>query len=67
MPISLQDAQQVFTDQGLRTQYGLILPPGCQGRCVCSLTGIQSGDDAFLVGQSRGDSCAWDWRELALA
>lgn len=48
MGISLQDAQQVFTDQALRTQYGLILPPGARVAAYVRSTGQQSGDDAFL-------------------
>lgn len=48
MGISLSDAQQVFTDQGLRTQYGLTLPPGARVAAYVRSTGVQSGDDAFL-------------------
>ena len=48
MGISLQDAQSVFTDTGLRTQYGVILPPGARVAAYVRSTGFQSGDDSFL-------------------
>lgn len=46
---SLQDAQQIFTNQGLRTQYGVILPPGARVAAFVRSTGLQSGDDTFLA------------------
>lgn len=46
---SLQDAQQIASNAGLRTQYGLILPPGARVAAYVRSTGVQSGDDAFLA------------------
>lgn len=40
--------QSVTTDQGLRTQYGIILPPGARVAAYVRSTGLQSGDGAFL-------------------
>lgn len=48
MGISAVDATAVTTDQALRTQYGLILPPGARVAAYVRSTGLQSGDDAFL-------------------
>jgi len=41
--------QQVNSDQGIRTQYGIILPPGARVAAYVRSTGIQSGDDTFLA------------------
>jgi hypothetical protein len=49
MGISLQDATAIVTNNALRTQYGLILPPGARVAAYVRSTGIQSGDDAFLA------------------
>lgn len=49
MGISLQDAQQVYSNAGLRTQYGLILPPGARVAAYVRSTGVQAGDDGFLA------------------
>lgn len=49
MGLSNQDATAVVTNNGLRTQYGLILPPGARVAAYVRSTGFQSGDDAFLV------------------
>lgn len=49
MGISLQDAQQVYSNAGLRTQYGLVLPPGARVAAFVRSTGLQSGDDSFLA------------------
>lgn len=49
MGVSLQDAQAIFTDTGLRTQYGVILPPGSRVAAYVRSIGQQSGDDAFLT------------------
>jgi len=46
---SLADATAVVTNNGLRTQYGLILPPGARVAAYVRSTGVQSGDDAFLA------------------
>ncbi len=46
---SLQDAQQIFSNAGLRTQYGVILPPGARVAAYVRSTGLQSGDDSFLA------------------
>lgn len=46
---SLQDAQQIGSNAGLRTQYGVILPPGARVAAYVRSTGVQSGDDAFLA------------------
>lgn len=46
---SLADATAVVTNNGLRTQYGLILPPGARVAAYVRSTGAQSGDDAFLA------------------
>ncbi len=48
MGISLQDAQQLYSNAGLRTQYGVILPPGARVAAYVRSTGLQPGDDAFL-------------------
>lgn len=47
--ISLFDAQQVFSNQGLRTQYGLILPAGSRVAAYVRSTGVQNGDDSFTA------------------
>ena len=47
--ISLLDAQQIYTNNGLRTQYGLILPAGSRVAAYVRSTGIQNGDDTFLA------------------
>src|SRR6478609_2817062 len=49
MGISLQDAQQIYSNAGLRTQYGLVLPPGARVAAFVRSTGVQNGDDAFLA------------------
>jgi hypothetical protein len=49
MPVSNTDPQGVYSDQGLRTQYGIILPPGARVAGYVRSLGIQSGDDAFLA------------------
>jgi hypothetical protein len=49
MGISLQDAQQIGSNAALRTQYGIILPPGARVAAYVRSTGLQSGDDAFLA------------------
>jgi len=49
MGISLQDAQQIGSNAGLRTQYGVILPPGARVAAYVRSTGLQSGDDAFVA------------------
>lgn len=49
MGISLLDATLVATNNALRTQYGLILPPGSRVAAYVRSTGFQAGDDAFLV------------------
>lgn len=41
--------QQVNSDQGIRTQYGITLPPGARVAAYVRSTGIQSGDDTFLA------------------
>jgi hypothetical protein len=41
--------QQVNSDQGIRTQYGIILPPGARVAAYVRSTGLQSGDDTFLA------------------
>lgn len=46
---SLADATAITTNNGLRTQYGLILPPGARVAAYVRSTGVQSGDDAFLA------------------
>ena len=46
---SLADATSIVTNNGLRTQYGLILPPGARVAAYVRSTGVQSGDDAFLA------------------
>lgn len=46
---SLADATAVVTNNGLRTQYGLILPPGARVAAYVRSSGVQSGDDAFLA------------------
>jgi hypothetical protein len=46
---SLADATAIVTNNGLRTQYGLILPPGARVAAYVRSTGVQSGDDAFLA------------------
>ena len=49
MPLPYQDATQVVTNNGLRTQYGIILPPGAKVAAYVRSTGIQNdGNDAFL-------------------
>jgi hypothetical protein len=47
--ISLLDAQQIYSNNGLRTQYGLILPAGSRVAAYVRSTGIQNGDDSFLA------------------
>jgi len=47
--ISLLDAQQIFTNNGLRTQYGVILPAGSRVAAYVRSTGVQTGDDSFLA------------------
>jgi hypothetical protein len=47
--ISLLDAQQIYSNNGLRTQYGLILPAGSRVAAYVRSTGVQSGDDSFLA------------------
>lgn len=49
MPVSNTDPQGVYSDQGVRTQYGIILPPGARVAAYVRSTGLQSGDDAFLA------------------
>src|SRR3954471_7705856 len=49
MPVSNTDPQGVYGDQGLRTQYGIILPPGARVAAYVRSIGVQSGDDAFLA------------------
>jgi hypothetical protein len=49
MPVSNTDPQGVYSDQGIRTQYGIILPPGARVAAYVRSTGVQSGDDAFLA------------------
>jgi hypothetical protein len=49
MPVSQTDPQGVYSDQGIRTQYGIILPPGARVAAYVRSIGIQSGDDAFLA------------------
>lgn len=49
MGISNVDAQGVYSDNGIRTQYGLILPPGSRVAAYVRSTGLQSGDDSFLA------------------
>lgn len=46
---SLADATAVVTNNGLRTQYGLILPPGARVAAYVRSSGVQSSDDAFLA------------------
>lgn len=46
---SLQDAQQIYSNAGLRTQYGVVLPPGARVAAYVRSTGLQSGDDSFLA------------------
>jgi len=46
---SLLDATLIATNQGLRTQYGVILPPGARVAAYVRSTGAQSGDDSFLT------------------
>lgn len=46
--IGAYDAQQIYSNAGLRTQYGVILPPGARVAAFVRSTGVQSGDDAFL-------------------
>lgn len=49
MPLPNQDATQVVTNNGLRTQYGVIIPPGAKVAAYVRSTGIQNdGNDAFL-------------------
>lgn len=47
--ISLLDAQQIYSNNGLRTQYGLILPAGSRVAAFVRSTGVQTGDDSFLA------------------
>lgn len=53
MPLPNQDATQVVTNNGLRTQYGLLIPPGAKVAAYVRSTGIGpspgDGNDAFLV------------------
>jgi hypothetical protein len=50
MPLPNQDATQVVTNNGLRTQYGVIIPPGAKVAAFVRSTGIQDdGSDAFLA------------------
>src|SRR6478735_8493726 len=49
MGISLQDAQQIFSNAGLRTQFGIVLPPGARVAAYVRSTGQQPGDDTFLT------------------
>lgn len=49
MGISLQDAQQIDSNAALRTQYGLILPPGARVAAYVRSSGVQQGDDGFLA------------------
>lgn len=46
---SFQDATAIATDNGLRTQYGVILPPGARVAAYVRSIGFQSGDDEFLA------------------
>lgn len=41
--------QQINGNAGLRTQYGIILPPGARVAAFVRSTGIQNGDDTFLA------------------
>lgn len=49
MGTSLEQSTQVVTDQGLRTQYGLTLPPGARIAAYVRSTGVQSDDNAYLA------------------
>jgi len=49
MGISLVDATQIYTNNAIRTQYGITLPPGARVAAYVRSTGVQSGDDAFLA------------------
>jgi hypothetical protein len=49
MGTSLEQATQVLTDQGLRTQYGLNIPPGARIAAYVRSTGVQTDDSAFLA------------------
>lgn len=47
--VALAVGQQVYTDNGLVTQYGIILPPGSQVAAFVRSTGAQSQDTAFIA------------------
>lgn len=44
-----QDATQIVTNNGLRTQYGVIIPPGAKLAAYVRSTGVQSTDDAYTA------------------
>lgn len=46
---SLLDATLVSTYGGIRTPFGVMLPPGARVAAYVRSTGLQSGDDAFLA------------------
>lgn len=49
MPLPNQDATAIVTNNGLRTQYGVIIPPGAKVAAFVRSTGIQDdGADAYL-------------------
>lgn len=41
--------QEIFTSQGIRTQFGLVTPPGARVAAYVRSTGLASGDDAYLA------------------
>lgn len=47
--VALALPQQINTDQGLLTQYGVILPPGATVAAYVRSTGAQSTDQSFLA------------------
>lgn len=50
MGLNNQDStQSIYSDNGIRTQYGIILPPGARVAAYVRSTGIQSGDDGYLA------------------
>ena len=49
MGLSNQDATAIVTDNGLRTQYAVQLPPGARVAAYVRSTGYQLGDDDFLA------------------
>lgn len=47
--VALLAGTQITTDNGLTTQYGIVLPPGAQVVAYVRSTGVQSQDTAFIA------------------